>query len=42
MCDRVIVMYGGQLMEEGTVYEIFNNPNILILENSWEVFHVWT
>jgi len=26
MCDRVIVMYGGQLMEEGTVYEIFNNP----------------
>ncbi|MFS8541686.1 MAG: ABC transporter ATP-binding protein [Tissierellales bacterium] len=26
MCDRVIVMYGGQLMEEGTVYEIFNDP----------------
>ncbi len=26
MCDRVIVMYGGQLMEEGTVYEIFKNP----------------
>ena len=26
MCDRVIVMYAGQLMEEGTVYEIFKNP----------------
>lgn len=26
MCDRVIVMYGGQLMEEGTVYEIFSDP----------------
>ena len=26
MCDRVIVMYGGQLMEEGTVYEIFKEP----------------
>jgi len=26
MCDRVIVMYAGQLMEEGTVYEIFNDP----------------
>ncbi|NLV75485.1 MAG: ABC transporter ATP-binding protein [Tissierellia bacterium] len=26
MSDRVIVMYAGQLMEEGTVYEIFKNP----------------
>lgn len=26
MCDRVIVMYAGQLMEEGTAYEIFKNP----------------
>lgn len=24
-CDRVIVMYGGQIMEIGTVQEIFNN-----------------
>lgn len=25
VCDRVIVMYGGQIMETGTVEEIFNN-----------------
>lgn len=26
LCDRVIVMYGGQIMEEGTVDEIFYEP----------------
>jgi oligopeptide transport system ATP-binding protein len=26
MSDRVIVMYAGQLMEEGTVYEVFKDP----------------
>ncbi|NLJ97880.1 MAG: ABC transporter ATP-binding protein [Tissierellia bacterium] len=26
MCDRVIVMYAGQLLEEGKVDEIFKNP----------------
>lgn len=26
MSDRVIVMYGGKLMEEGTTHEIFKNP----------------
>ncbi|MGL5757194.1 MAG: ABC transporter ATP-binding protein [Paraclostridium sp.] len=25
-CDRVIVMYGGRIMEDGTVKEIFENP----------------
>lgn len=26
LCDRVIVMYGGKIMEEGTVDEIFHEP----------------
>ena len=26
VCDRVIVMYGGQVVEEGTVEEIFHDP----------------
>ncbi len=26
MADRVVVMHGGKKMEEGTVHEIFNNP----------------
>ncbi|NLW41122.1 MAG: ABC transporter ATP-binding protein [Tissierellia bacterium] len=26
MCDRVIVMYAGKILEEGTVDEIFENP----------------
>lgn len=26
MADRVIVMYAGQVVEEGTVYDIFENP----------------
>jgi oligopeptide transport system ATP-binding protein len=26
ICDRVIVMYGGQVVETGTVKEIFNHP----------------
>jgi oligopeptide transport system ATP-binding protein len=26
ICDRVIVMYGGQVVETGTVKELFNNP----------------
>lgn len=25
-CDRVCVMYGGKVVEESSVYEIFNNP----------------
>lgn len=25
-CERVVVMYGGKIMEEGTVEEIFSNP----------------
>ncbi len=25
-CSRVIVMYGGQIMEEGSVHDIFNDP----------------
>ncbi len=25
-CDRVIVMYGGQIVETGTVHQIFNHP----------------
>jgi len=27
--DRVIVMYGGQIMENSNIFEIFNNPNHL-------------
>ena len=27
MCDRVVVMYAGQIVEQGTVDEIFNNPS---------------
>lgn len=26
MADRVVVMYAGKIMEEGTVYEIFDQP----------------
>src|SRR5690625_5582108 len=26
LCDRVIVMYAGRIVEEATVKEIFNNP----------------
>jgi len=26
VCDRVVVMYAGQVMEEGTVEQIFNDP----------------
>ena len=26
VCDRVIVMYAGQIVEKGSVHEIFNNP----------------
>src|SRR5699024_1258438 len=26
MADRVLVMYCGKIVEEGTVYEIFENP----------------
>ena len=26
ICERVIVMYAGQIVEEASVYEIFNNP----------------
>lgn len=26
MCDRVLVMYGGEIVESGTVEEIYNNP----------------
>lgn len=27
VCDRVIVMYAGEIIEEGTVEDIFNNPS---------------
>lgn len=27
ICDRVIVMYAGEIIEEGTVEDIFNNPS---------------
>lgn len=27
MCDRVVVMYAGQVVESGTIHEIFNNPS---------------
>ncbi len=27
MCDRVVVMYAGQIIEEGTVQSIFKNPS---------------
>ena len=27
MCDRIIVMYGGQVMESGTTESIFSSPN---------------
>ena len=26
MCDRVVVMYAGQVVESGTVQELFANP----------------
>lgn len=30
MCDRVVVMYSGKVVEEGSVREILKDPNILI------------
>ncbi|MBE4910225.1 ABC transporter ATP-binding protein [Bacillus luteolus] len=27
MCDRVVVMYAGQVVESGTIHEIFSNPS---------------
>ena len=26
LCDHVIVMYAGEIVEQGSTYEIFNNP----------------
>ena len=26
LCDRVVVLYGGLVMEEATIYDIFENP----------------
>ena len=35
MADRVMVMYAGQIIEEGTVFEIFDHPLILIQRPCW-------
>ena len=26
MCEKIIVMYGGKIMEQGTIDDIFYNP----------------
>ncbi len=41
MADRVVVMFRGNKVEEGTVEEIFENPSIPIPKRSWQRCRNW-
>lgn len=41
MCDRVVVMYAGQIVEQGRVDEIFTKPTPHILKVYYRLYQEW-
>lgn len=38
MADRVLVMYCGEIVEEGDVYSLSKTPSILIQKDYWQAY----